>query len=329
MNNLIFNQSILEKLLDETSFKSEAADLLNEIIDNELSKENPNCDLIDECVEALEFIENGDYLNVIPFAVKAERASGKNRRVIGILIACAVILSSCIGAVAVNNSIEKKKAEVAESEISEQTTASAATTKTTASTSSNAAETTTTIITTTTISTAVESKVENIRLKFDDDFKDEYEIGEKLSLKGISVIAVLSDGTEKNVDISDCDVIKNKSFGQSERYETITVEYEGKTQSFKVRFLRTEDTKVLNSIYAAFPDDFDFTSADIDKIDLSGMEVYAVYSDKSERKLSANEYTVETEKLPGSKSAMITITHNGVFTSFGIKERNKGENNAQ
>lgn len=321
MNNLIFNQNILEKLLDETSFKSEAADLLNEIIDNELSKENPDCDLIDECVEALEYIENGDYLNVIPFAVKAERASGKNRRAIGILIACAVILSSCIGAVAVNYTIEKKKAETAVSTASEQPAATVTATETPASTSSTVDETTTT-------TTAAEPEVENIRLNFGDDFKDEYEIGEKLSLKGISVIAVLSDGTEKNVDISDCGIIKNKSFGNAERYETVTVEYEGKTQSFKVRFLRTEDTKVLNSIYAAFPDDFDFTAADIDNIDLSGMEVYAVYSDKTERKLSANEYTVKTEKLPGSESAMITITHNGVYTTFGVKERANGDSNA-
>ncbi len=143
------------------------------------------------------------------------------------------------------------------------------------------------------------------------------------------MIAVLSDGTEKNVYISDCGIIKNKYFGNAERYETVTVEYEGKTQSFKVRFLRTEDTKVLNSIYAAFPDDFDFTVEDIDKIDLSAMEVYAVYSDKTEKKLSADEYTVETEKLPGSKSVMIKIIHKSVYTSFGVKERATGDNNEQ
>ena len=57
------------------------------------------------------------------------------------------------------------------------------------------------------------------------------------------------------------------------------------------------------------------------------MEVYAVYSDKSEEKLSAGEYTVEKEILPDGKTAMITVKHKSVYAQFGIRERVQGEAN--
>ena len=52
------------------------------------------------------------------------------------------------------------------------------------------------------------------------------------------------------------------------------------------------------------------------------MEVYAVYSDRSEKKLNRGEYTIKTEKLPNG-TAFITITYEGVYTTFGIKEETK------
>ena len=76
---------------------------------------------------------------------------------------------------------------------------------------------------------------------------------------------------------------------------------------------------MLNSVYASFPEGFDFTTEDIDNIDLGGMEVYAVYSDRREKKLNRGEYTIKTEKLPNG-TAFITITYEGVYTTFGIKE---------
>ena len=81
-----------------------------------------------------------------------------------------------------------------------------------------------------------------------------------------------------------------------------------------------EDTRSLNSVYALFPDDFKFTVKDISNIDLSGMEVYAIYSDNSRKKLSNGEYTVTKEMLSDNKTAMITVGYKGVYTTFGIEE---------
>ena len=178
---------------------------------------------------------------------------------------------------------------------------------------------TTEAVTTATKPTTQAAIPTGIRLRFGDSFKDEYYIGEKLDTSGITAVVSYSDGTEKIVPLADCKVTADDGFGTRERYETVKISFGNASETFRVRVLRKEDTKVLNSVYASFPEGFDFTTEDIDNIDLSGMEVYAVYSDRSEKKLNRGEYTIKTEKLPNG-TAFITITYEGVYTTFGIKE---------
>ena len=108
---------------------------------------------------------------------------------------------------------------------------------------------------------------------------------------------------------------------ESKYGETVRiVSYGDVSEKFTVRVLYGEDTRSLNSVYALFPDDFKFTVKDISNIDLSGMEVYAIYSDNSRKKLSNGEYTVTKEMLSDNKTAMITVGYKGVYTTFGIEE---------
>lgn len=322
MNNLKLNENILLKLLDEKNFKNEVYAALNRIIDEELSKDEPDCDLIDECINAIEEIEKSDYSNVIAFAAENRNNPHISRRMLGIIIAAAFVLSAGISAVAINRNFEKKKTE--ENTVS-NVSQSAVTTTTTVSTSSTMASS----VSDTTSTSLTQASIEKILLEFNDKFKDEYVIGEKLSLNGINVKLQYSDGSKKYADINDCRIITDKNFGKAEKYETVAVSYGGKSAEFKVRFLRDEDTKVLNSIYAEFPDGFDFTAKDINSVDLNGMTVYAVYSDESERKLTEQEYTVQKELTPDGKAVFITINHQSVSTTFGIKERSAGDKNEQ
>lgn len=314
MNNQKITKEIINSIYNDSSFKCEIYYFLTALIDEEVLKENPDCDFIDDCVNTLECILNDDYSTVIPFINRNNLSKGVHRRrVISILVAAAILLSAGIGAVAVNYTIEKKKAETVTTTTA--TTVSTTSEKTTASTSAT---------TTTATSKTVTLKCENLRLMFNNTvFKDEYIIGEKLDLSGVSVYARYSDGTEKNVPISECKVIADDAFGTKERYEVIKISYNGFSESFKVRVLRDSDTKVLNSIYAMFPDGFNFSASDINNIDLNGMEVYAVYSDDSEEKLNKKDYDIKTEKMPDGKTAMITISYEGVYTTFGIKEEEK------
>lgn len=310
MNDLKLTKEILNSIYDDTSFKAEVAELINSLIDEELSKDEPNCDFIDECINTLEELESENFAKVIPF-VKKHAGKPFRQKFVSVAAACAILAAISFGAVAVSHTIEQKreaKTTTVTQAVTESTTAERALT--------------TEAVTTTTKPTTQAAMPTGIRLRFGDSFKDEYYIGEKLDTSGITAVVSYSDGTEKIVPLADCKVTAEDGFGTRERYETVKISFGNASETFRVRVLRKEDTKVLNSVYASFPEGFDFTTKDIDNIDLSGMEVYAVYSDRSEKKLNRGEYTIKTEKLPNG-TAFITITYEGVYTTFGIKEETK------
>lgn len=307
MNDLKLTKEILNSIYDDTSFKAEVAELINSLIDEELSKDEPNCDFIDECINTLEELESENFAKVIPF-VKKHAGKPFRQKFVSVAAACAILAAISFGAVAVSHTIEQKR------EAKTTTVTQAVTESTTAERAM-----TTEAVTTTTKPTTQAAMPTGIRLRFGDSFKDEYYIGEKLDTSGITAVVSYSDGTEKIVPLADCKVTADDGFGTRERYETVKISFGNASETFRVRVLRKEDTKVLNSVYASFPEGFDFTTKDIDNIDLSGMEVYAVYSDRSEKKLNRGEYTIKTEKLPNG-TAFITITYEGVYTTFGIKE---------
>lgn len=311
MNNQKITREIINSIYDDNSFKSEIYDFLTSFIDEEVIKDEPDCDFIDDCVNTLECILNDDFSTVIPFISRNNLSKGDHRRkVISILVACAMIAGAGMGAVAVNNTIEKKKNE--------------AKTTTIATTTAKAVETTLKSTTTTTEATTTVTSIADFYLKFDNDkFKDEYAFCEKIDLSGVSAFVKYSDGTEKAVPLSECTVVTDDAFGTKERYEVVKINYNGFSESFKVRVLRNNDTKVLNSVYATFPDEFDFTTDDINNINLTGMEVYAVYSDGSEKKINEKEYNIKTEKMPDNKTVSITISYEGVYTTFGITEEDQ------
>lgn len=310
MNDLKLTKEILNSIYDDTSFKAEVAELINSLIDEELSKDEPNCDFIDECINTLEELESENFAKVIPF-VKKHAGKTFRQKFVSVAAACAILAAISFGAVAVSHTIEQKreaKTTTVTQAVTESTTAERALT--------------TEAVTTATKPTTQAAMPTGIRLRFGDSFKDEYYIGEKLDTSGITAVVSYSDGTEKIVPLADCKVTADDGFGTRERYETVKISFGNASETFRVRVLRKEDTKVLNSVYASFPEGFDFTTKDIDNIDLSGMEVYAVYSDRSEKKLNRGEYTIKTEKLPNG-TAFITITYEGVYTTFGIKEETK------
>lgn len=310
MNDLKLTKEILNSIYDDTSFKAEVAELINSLIDEELSKDEPNCDFIDECINTLEELESENFAKVIPF-VKKHAGKTFRQKFVSVAAACAILAAISFGAVAVSHTIEQKR------EAKTTTVTQAVTESTTAERAM-----TTEAVTTATKPTTQAAMPTGIRLRFGDSFKDEYYIGEKLDTSGITAVVSYSDGTEKIVPLADCKVTADDGFGTRERYETVKISFGNASETFRVRVLRKEDTKVLNSVYASFPEGFDFTTEDIDNIDLSGMEVYAIYSDRSEKKLNRGEYTVKTEKLPNG-TAFITITYEGVYTTFGIKEETK------
>ena len=292
----MINKTILNEILDENTLKAEIAELLNDVIDKELEKDEPDCDLIDECIDILDNLENDDYSKVIPFINKTYKGRF-SKKVWSILVACAILLAASIGTVAVGFTVEKIREAMEEEKTTETTTTTTSTTHTT------------------TVSAV------KLLIDFDSSFKDEYVVGEKFDPSGIIIKVEMSDGSVRALSSDEYEIVTDKNFGKEEKYETVTLRYKNFTETFTVRVLRDEETKVLNSIYAAFPDGFDFRTDDINNIDLSGMEVYAVYSDGTEEEIPAGEYTIETEILPDGKTADIKIIYKSVNIKFGMRER--------
>ncbi|MBQ2847494.1 MAG: bacterial Ig-like domain-containing protein [Clostridia bacterium] len=164
------------------------------------------------------------------------------------------------------------------------------------------------------------ASVNGITVETDEDFRTEYYIGESFSCEGIKVFAEYDNGERRLLSANEYEVITSKSFGAEAKTESVTVKYKSFEKALEVRILVSETTPVLNSVYAVFPENFEFTANDLENISLSQMQVYAVYSDGNETELSADEYTVETEIENGlfEQSALVTVSYNGCSCSFMV-----------
>ncbi|MBR4727843.1 MAG: bacterial Ig-like domain-containing protein [Clostridia bacterium] len=165
--------------------------------------------------------------------------------------------------------------------------------------------------------------VTGIRVETGERWRTEYDVGEAFCADGLTVFALLSDGTEQPAEFT---VLAPADFGRAAGETAVTVRAAGLTQTLSVRVLDTLETPKLNSIYAVFPEDFDFTAADASAPDLTGMEVYAVYSDGTQQPLSAADYTVSTEMLSAGRAAktMVTLAYEGCTASFVITQKGEG-----
>ena len=251
---------------------------LNSLIDAELEKEDADFDFIDECACAINAIREGFVDAVLPvisrkeFMAKIGIKTNRVSKAFAAVIAAAIMLvagNSAIAAATDYNIIEEVAQKVAEfiSNSEEETTLPPLTEPTT-----KPAQT-----------MVLQKKEEDITLEFEDSFKTEYDVGEAFDSKGLKIYLLYDDGSKKELEAKSYKITASPSFGKSAGYETVTVSYGEFEQSFKVRILNTESTPLLTSIYAIFPEDYDFTEDDLNNIDLSFMQVYAVYSDGKEK----------------------------------------------
>lgn len=85
---------------------------------------------------------------------------------------------------------------------------------------------------------ASERTMMSIELITDEHFKTSYLWQEKLDLSGLKVIAVYSDNSQEEIQLSECEISGFNSLKIGE--QTVTVKYNGFTASFKVIVSRTE-----------------------------------------------------------------------------------------
>ncbi len=305
---------------------------LNALIDEELEKEDADFDFIDECADAINSIRNGFIDAVIPvisrkdFMAKLGIRTVRFSKVFAAVIAAALMLVTANGIIASAtdyNIIEEVSEKIVKifkqnEEPAELTT-----------------QTTTTVPPVTIESTTVESTTEEptqaettlpikaeqgITLKFNGDFKKEYNVGEAFDPDGIRVFLAYDDESETELDKNKYQIKAPSDFGKTAGYETVTVTYKDFENSFKVRILNTKETPLLSSVYATFPPDYEFKAKDLNNIDLSRMKVYAVYSDESEKELTADDYTVEITDISTlfEKKVIVTVKYEATSCSFTV-----------
>lgn len=353
MEKLKFSLSIIRQILNDAEAAEELREYLNFVIDEELSKdENADCDLIDECIDALMELEDENspekpHLTVIlseeKFLKNIQKKSylHKDRyKKLAVICASAAILIAAgsvktdsgqtvakvvtnkIAAVFhIESIIEKPTEENTEADLTVPETitekpAEEITEKPTEQENEPTVKT---------VNPVILEKIYGVLSK---SAKTEYKIGEELDLSGVQIFAVYSDGKEKQIDISECTVSVPNNFSKNAGKKTVTVNYQGKTFSYDVKVYAEKTSVILNSIYGTFPDGFSFKTDSFDNMDFSGITVTAVYSDGSEKNIpiSECEITVEKNFMEFENKAIVTVAYEECSFSFVMtKEEQQNE----
>lgn len=297
-----------------TNLADELCDMLEAIIDAEFEKgDDTDFDFIDECADAINAIRSGDDAQIIPIISRKDflKKIGINTesRFKVLVAACAVIAILFTAGTQIEVEENISIVQALSGIVSDFFT-----------NTKQVEEVTTQLVTTTTKKTA---SLTHISVEMTPEFKTEYYVGEKFSNNGLKVFGEYDNGERLLVRIDDYTVEVSDSFGTEPKYETVKITVGDFAQTIEVRVIESLETKKLTSVYAVFPDEFDFTVNDLNNVDLLEMQVYAVYSNGDETKLSANEYTVEKkiEKNLFEENAFVTVSFEDCSCSFIINEK--------
>ncbi len=312
---ITLNKEILMHPDFGSDFENELCLFLENLIDAEFEKgDDTDFDFIDECADAINAIRSGDISACLPvisrkdFMSKVSKISSGSKVKIAVAI-CAVFAIIFGANTVIKNTTDTDIINIATGFIgrffSDETKPIELTYVPSTTQKENQTET-------------KAPAIIGISVKTDESFKNEYFAGETFSSKGLTVYAEYDNGEKLILRKGEYTVTVSSDFGKTAKYETVTVQAESFTETIEVRVIETVETKKLSSIYASFPEDFDFTAKDLNNIKLDGMEVYAVYSDESEKKLSQQEYTVEfaDESTFFEKKTLVTVSYEGCSTSF-------------
>lgn len=321
---ILMHPDFIENLADEL------CEILEELMDEAFENDEIDFDFIDECADAINAIRSGNTAQILPVISRKEffekiniKTDNKFRKVAIAAAVAALILFAGTQIktqenVSVIQSLSGIISEVFRSEqITEMTTIFTEETTTESETTIKKKETTTADI------TQESANIDGISVETTPDFRTEYYVGEKFSSKGLKIFAEYDNGERTLVQQKDFTVEVSKTFGTEAKYETVTIKSNGFTERLTVRVIENTSTKKLNSIYAAFPNTFDFTAEDLENFRCDSMQVYALYSDGSERELKKDEYVVSYEhtKKLFKETLNVTVEYENCFCTFAVSKK--------
>ncbi len=297
-------------------FADELCGMLESVIDTEFSKgDDTDFDFIDECAEAINAIRSNDDSQILPLISRKdflEKVGVNTEFKFKVMIAvCAAIALVFTAGTQIEVEEDVTVVKALSGIVSEFFMSEKRVEVTTAQPE----------ITTTAIAEK-EANLIDVSIETTPDFKTEYCVGEKFSGKGIKVFGEYDNGERRLVRIDEYTVEISDSFGTEPKYETVKITVGNFRRTLEVRVIESTETQKLTSIYAMFPDNFNFTAENLNAVDLSEMQVYAVYSGGDEKALDFDEYTVNKEykKSLFKKTLTVTVSYKGCSCSFTVYE---------
>ncbi len=291
----------------------ELCEMLEALIDAEFEKgDETDFDFIDECADAINAIRSGDGTQILPVISRKDflkKVGIKTESKIKVLVAaCAAVAVICTAGTQIEVKENVTIAQAFSGIVSNLFVKSFSKEETTQpETASDAPQT-------------EEAVIVGISIETTADFKTEYIVGESFSSNGLKVFAEYSNGERKLVTAKSFALRIPETFAERAGYETVVISAEGFEELLEVRVIDGIKTPKLNSVYALFPENFTFTAKDLNNIDLSQMQVFAVYSNGEEKELTAEEYNVEIEieKQLFKQKANITVSFESCSCSFTV-----------
>ena len=202
--NIIFSQNVINSLLDEKCLNEEIISFLNEIIDEEIEKESPDVELVEECTNVIyqlqyneePFLENvNKLLKIISFKGNDSRRKRRLAAAVLVFILAAGALLQTNPAIA-----EQTRRMFSQMAYSLGITAE---------------------------KSERDENVKSLYGVFSSKPKYVIKNENEINLNNITVYAVLESGDEIKVPISKCDISKTKSQDDGTEKVILTVAYKG------------------------------------------------------------------------------------------------------
>lgn len=208
--NITVNKSTVRTLLNDEVSNREIIDFLNEIIDTEIEKDEPDCDLIDDCINAIDEIQLNSNLQPTLRLVLTKKQvlnycrhhSKNNNAVKAVVAACMVIIISGVTVLNTSPALAEEVKSFFATVISALQTASEETEN------GNKA-------------------ISSIYATMPDDTPLKVSSIDEVDISKIKVTAVYDDASEHDVEIKNCSVTKTTEHTDKGSFVLVTISYDG------------------------------------------------------------------------------------------------------
>ncbi len=209
--NISVNETTLKEIYNDKNYYSEIYSLLNSVIDEELEKDEPDCDLIDDCISIIDSIQKNDnpasalHLVLTKKEVMRYCKQHSENKTVQKTIAAAALLVIIGSSVAFASSPELvKSAQNFFDSVSSFLFEKADETE-----------------------TQNDDEISSIYATFPEGTKFKVKNENEINLQNVVITAVYSSSATKDIPLSDCKITKTAENNEEGNYILVVISYNG------------------------------------------------------------------------------------------------------